>query len=101
MYKLIEGDAVTNSKQYDTDNPGARIKILYMDLDLGEPTYIILKTLWNKIVKNGIIVFDEYAYHKWDESEGVDKFLREIEGMYTFIDTKVGAPTAYIIKTVI
>ena len=54
MYKLIEGDAVTNSKQYDTDNPGARIKILYMDLDLGEPTYIILKTLWNKIVKNGM-----------------------------------------------
>jgi hypothetical protein len=101
MYKLIEGDAVTNSKQYDTDNPGARIKILYMDLDLGEPTYIILKTLWNKVVKNGIIVFDEYAYHKWDESVGVDKFLREIDGMYTFIDTKVGAPTAYIIKTVI
>jgi hypothetical protein len=101
MYKLIEGDAVTNSKQYDTDNPGARIKILYMDIDLGEPTYIILKTLWNKVVKNGIIVFDEYAYHKWDESVGVDKFLREIDGMYTFIDTKVGAPTAYIIKTVI
>ena len=38
---------------------------------------------------------------KWDESEGVDKFLREIHGMSTFIDTKVGAPTAYIIKTVI
>jgi hypothetical protein len=35
-----------------------------MDLDLGEPTYNILKTLWNKLVKNGIIVIDEYAYHK-------------------------------------
>lgn len=98
-YKLIEGDAVPNSKKYNLENPGARIKLLYMDIDIGEPTYEILKTLWNKIVKNGIVVFDEYAYHKWDESNGVDKFLKEIDGQYTFIDTKIGSPTAYIIKT--
>ena len=98
MYKLIEGDAVDTSKQYSLDNPGARIKLLYMDIDVGEPTYKILKTLWNKVVKNGIIVFDEYAYHKWDESDGVDKFLKEIEGQYIFVDTKIIAPTAYIQK---
>jgi hypothetical protein len=100
-YKLIEGEAVANSKQFCLDNPGARIKILYMDIDLGEPTYNILKILWNKVVKEGVVVFDEYGYHKWDESDGVDKFLKEIHGQYTFIDTKVGSPTAYIIKNVI
>jgi hypothetical protein len=98
-YKLIEGDAVITSTQFRLTNPGARIKLLYMDIDLGEPTYNILKTLWNIVVKNGIIVFDEYAYHKWDESNGVDTFLKEIEGQYTFFDTKIGSPTAYIIKT--
>jgi hypothetical protein len=100
-YKLIEGEAVAKSKQYNSENPGARIKLLYMDLDLGEPTYEILKTLWRKVVKNGIVVFDEYAYHKWDESDGVDKFLKEIDGQYIFVDTKIGSPTAYMIKTVI
>jgi len=100
-YMLIEGEAVTNSKQFVSNNPGARIKLLYMDLDLGEPTYEILKTLWSKVVKNGIVVFDEYGYHKWDESNGVDKFLKEIEGQYVFVDTKIGAPTAYLIKTLI
>ena len=100
-YKLIEGEAVAKSKQYNSENPGARIKLLYMDLDLGEPTYEILKTLWRKVVKNGIVVFDEYAYHKWDESDGVDKFLKEVEGQYTFVDTKIVSPTAYMIKTVI
>ena len=40
-----------------------------MDLDLGEPTYNVLKILWKKVVKNGFVVFDEYAYHKWDESK--------------------------------
>ena len=100
-YKLIQGDAVVSSAKYNIENPGARIKILYMDIDLGEPTYKILKTLWNKVVQNGIIVFDEYGYHKWDESDGVDKFLKEIEGQYALFDTKIGSPTAYIIKIVI
>jgi len=100
-YKLIEGEAVENAIHYKIENPGARIKILYMDLDLGEPTYKILKTLWNMVVKNGIIILDEYAYHKWDESVGVDKFLHEMEGQYVFVDTKIGSPTAYLVKTVL
>ena len=100
-YILIEGEGVANCRIFVNDNPGARIKMLYMDLDLGQPTYDILKIIWSKIVRNGIVVFDEYGYHKWDESDGVDKFLKEIEGQYTFVDTKIGSPTAYIIKTVI
>jgi hypothetical protein len=99
-YMLIEGDGVANSKHYALENPGARIKLLYMDIDLGEPTYNILKNLWNKVVRYGIIVFDEYAYNKWDESDGVDNFLKEIDGQYTFFDTKIGSPTAYIVKNV-
>jgi len=100
-FLLIEGDGVINSKQYNAENPGARIKMMYMDIDLGEPTYHILKTLWNKVVKGGIIVFDEYGFHKWDESDGVDNFLKEIPGQYEFIDTKVCSPSAYIRKLVI
>lgn len=95
---LIKGNAVDKSKEYNSNSPGARIKIMYMDIDLGEPTYHILRTLWNKVVKGGIVVFDEYAYHKWDESDGVDKFLNEIPGEFKFIDTKICAPSAYIIK---
>ena len=98
-YMLIEGDAVVNAQKYDVENPGARIKLMYMDLDLGDPTYAIMKVLWKKVVKGGVIVFDEYAYHKWDESEGVDRFLKEIPGEYEFIDTKISSPTAYLRKT--
>lgn len=97
-YLLVQGDAVITSKEFSDKNPGARIKLLYMDIDVGEPTYQILSTLWKKVVKNGLIVFDEYAYHKWDESDGVDKFLKEIKGEYEFVDTKIYSPTAYIRK---
>jgi len=99
-YMLIQGDAVVNAEKYDLENPGARIKLMYMDLDLGEPTYAIIKVLWKKVVKGGLIVFDEYAYHKWDESDGVDRFLKEIPGEYEFIDTKISSPTAYLRKIV-
>ena len=100
-YMLIKGDAVIESEKYYNNHKGARIKILYMDLDLGKPTYIILKQLWNKVVENGIVILDEYAYHSWDESDGVDMFLREVKGQYILINTQISSPTLYIKKNVI
>ena len=97
-YILIKGSAVDKCSEYYDKNPGARIKLLYMDLDLGDPTYEILKILWNKIVKNGIVIFDEYGYHKFDESNGVDKFLNTIKDQYEIINTYVYAPSMYIKK---
>ncbi len=40
-YMLIKGDAVEQSNTYYTKNVGAKIKILYMDLDVGEPTFFV------------------------------------------------------------
>jgi hypothetical protein len=69
-----------------------------MDLDLGEPTLKVLENLWKHVVIGGIIVFDEYAYHIWDESIGVDIFLKSIKEKYTFFKTDVVAPTMYLVK---
>jgi len=99
-YLLVQGDAVVETTEFYKSSPGARIKLLYMDIDVGEPTYQILRRLWKRIMKNGIVIFDEYAYHKWDESDGVDKFLEEIKGEYEFFDTKIFALTAYIRKLI-
>ena len=54
--------------------------------------------LWDKIVVGGIILFDEYGYHKWSESNAVDKFLDKIKGKYSLHNTNVATPTLYIIK---
>jgi hypothetical protein len=100
-YMLIKGDAVIESEKYYNAHKGARIKMLYMDLDLGKPTYTILKQLWSKVIENGIVILDEYAYHSWDESDGVDMFLREIKGQYTLVNTHIFSPTLYIKKILI
>lgn len=94
---LIEGDVTKTSKEFAQENPGFKISLLYMDLDLNEPTYETLNNLWENISYGGIIVFDEYGYHKWSESIGVDRFIKEKGIILNNLDYI--CPTAYIKKT--
>jgi hypothetical protein len=95
-FELIEGDISLTSKQFSEDNPGLKISLLYMDLDLEKPTYDTLVNLWSNVTKGGIIVFDEYGYHKWSESKGVDRFIEE--NNLEIKSLNYMCPTAYIKK---
>jgi len=95
-FELIEGDISVTSKQFSQDNPGFKISLMYMDLDLEVPTYNTLINLWDNMTKGGIIVFDEYGYHKWSESKGVDKFIEEKNLQIKSLNFM--CPTAYIKK---
>ena len=95
---LIKGDVCTTTNTFCNENPGLRIKLLYLDLDLAHPTFIVLKKLWDKIVIGGLVLLDEYAFHKWDESIGVDNFLKLIEGKYKLENTFIFSPTLIIQK---
>lgn len=95
---LVKGDVCLTTKKFVDDNPGFRISLLYIDLDLNEPVYHSLKNLWERILPGGYIVFDEYEYHKFDESTGVERFLNEFYIKYEIISTNWFAPTAYLIK---
>ena len=95
-YDFVKGDAAITSKQYFKERPGLKISLLYLDMDLEEPTYEVLLAAWNRVSTGGVVVFDEYAFHKWSESKGVDKFFKdkgvEIKSL-NFI-----APSAYVVK---
>lgn len=95
-FELVDGDIIETSKNYLENKPGFRISILYLDLDLDKPTYETLVNLWDNVVDGGVVVFDEYAYHSWSESNAVDRFIKE-RGL-ELKATKIKAPTAYIIK---
>ena len=95
---LIEGDIEDTLPNFLLQNPGFRISLLYMDVDIERPTYIALKHLWDRILPGGIILFDEYEYHKFSESCGVDKFLKENKIKYNLKSTNWIAPTCYLIK---
>lgn len=97
-YILVQGDVAVTTKSFIQENPGFRIALLYLDLDLDEPCYHALNNMWERILPGGIVVFDEYEYHKFDESNGVDRFLREQKLDYEIISTNWFAPTAYLLK---
>jgi|SRR3990167_1412461 len=96
-FELVKGNVVETCQEYVKNRPGFRISLLYMDLDLEEPTYAVLSSFWDKIVKGGVIVFDEYGYHVWSESNAVDRFIKE-KGLF-LQKTGVKSPTAYIVKS--
>lgn len=97
-YSLVEGDVEETLPIFLEKNPGLRISLLYIDCDIERPTYYSLKYLWDRILPGGIILFDEYEYHSFSESNGVDKFLKENNIKYNLKSTNFMCPTAYLIK---
>lgn len=95
-FLLVAGDVSTTTKDFVDSNPGFKISLLYMDLDLEKPTYDSLVNLWDRVSKGGLVVFDEYGYHKWSESKGVDRFLQEMNLEIKSLNYL--CPTAYIKK---
>lgn len=57
--ELIKGDACETIPKYVEDNPQLLISLLYLDFDIYKPTKIALQTLYKRVVKGGIIAFDE------------------------------------------
>lgn len=95
-YELISGDVSKSVVEFVETRPGARISLLYLDLDLDVPTYDTLTSLWDKVSSGGIVVFDEYAYHNWSESDGVDRFF--LDKNVKIHSLNFFAPSAYVIK---
>lgn len=93
---LVKGEISETSAYYVTSRPGFRISILYMDLDLYNPTYDSLNNLWSRVVPGGIVVFDEHGYHTWSESSAVEQFVYEQK--LVLHRTNMKAPTSFIVK---
>jgi len=95
-FELVAGDISVTAPDYVEERPGFRISLLYLDLDLEHPTYDALSALWDRVAHGGIVVFDEYAFHKWSESAGVDRFFAD-KGVEIKTLNYI-CPTAYVKK---
>jgi hypothetical protein len=57
--ELVEGDACLTAQQYLRDNPHLVVSILYLDVDLFEPTKALIEAFLPRMPKGSIIAFDE------------------------------------------
>ena len=57
--ELVQGDSCDTIPQYLELNPHLLISLLYLDFDLYEPTKVALEHLLPRVVRGGVVAFDE------------------------------------------
>ena len=94
--QLIEGDICTTVEKYLEKHPQTKISLLHIDVDIYEPAKVGLDKLFDRVVKGGVIVFDDYGCIE-GETVAVDEFLSNRE--YTIRKFPFShAKPSYIIK---
>lgn len=61
-FELIKGDVRESLPRYLEYHPETIISLLYLDMDIYEPTKFVLETIEPYLVKGSIIVFDELNF---------------------------------------
>ena len=74
--ELVKGDVCETIPEYVENNPGLRISLLHLDLDLFEPTLAALTHLYPLVVPGGLVVLDEYGMDGFPgESSAFDQYF--------------------------
>ncbi len=73
-YELIAGNIIDTIPEYIINNPALKIALLHIDVDIYEPTKVILEYMYDKVVKNGVLILDDYSTFP-GETKAVDEFV--------------------------
>lgn len=77
--EIIEGDILLTLDKYLDNNPHLKISLLHIDVDLYEPTKIVLEKLYKRVTKGGIIVLDDYGAFAGTNKAVDDFFENKVE----------------------
>lgn len=74
--QLIKGRVQDSLPGFLEANPGLRICILHLDMDIYEPTLFALEHLYDRVVPGGVVILDEYGIPPWEgEARAVEDFF--------------------------
>ncbi len=75
--------------------------LVYVDVDLYEPTKIIIESLHDRLAKNGLFIFDEWNYKLFQgEGKAVNEFLKEHSSEYEMLHVKHTRQPSLILKKI-
>lgn len=95
--ELTAGDIRKTAPKYVATHPGFRISLLNLDLDLEKATFAALKAFWPRVVRGGVVIFDEYSVSRWTESNAVDRFFADKSMKFRTLSW-ARTPTSYVVK---
>ncbi len=74
--ELIQGDICSTVPQYVAEHPELKIALLHIDVDVYRPTQVILDRLFDRVVRRGLLVLDDYGTVA-GETKAIDEFLEK------------------------
>jgi hypothetical protein len=95
-YELVKGDIAESVPKYLAAHPQLRISLLHIDTDIYEPAAAALRHLYGRVVKNGVIVLDDYGVEHGG-TRAVDEFFQDKEVLIKKLPFSHASP-AYIVK---
>lgn len=97
--RLVRGNIENTVPEFVKENSGVRFSFIHFDCDLYQPTKAALQSLWPRVSRGGVVLFDEYGIHDWPgETQAVDEFLSENPGVRIQTLPWTNAPAGYIVK---
>lgn len=97
---IVRGDVCQTFLKWLEQNTEARFCLCNLDMDIYEPTMIVLEGCWDRLVPGGVLILDEYATSKWPgETKAWDDFATK-RGLNIPLKrfSFANAPGAYLIK---
>ena len=84
--ELIEGNIIDTIPKFIKSFPQTRISLLHIDVDVYEATKAVLEHFYDLVVKDGIIVFDDYtsvnggtkAIDEFFERKSINALIRKL-----------------------
>jgi Macrocin-O-methyltransferase (TylF) len=73
-YELVQGDVCDTVPAYLAEHPELKIALLHIDVDVYRPSVVILNHLYDRVVANGLIVFDDFGTVA-GETRAIDEFF--------------------------
>lgn len=99
--QIVIGDITKRLPEWLEENPESRFCLINIDVDIYDPTLVILESCWDRLVPGGALILDEYATSKWPgETRAWDEFSAARGGLGPVKRFPwANAPGGYVIKS--
>lgn len=74
--ELMEGDITKTIPEYVKNHPDLEVSLINLDVDIYEPSVTILKHLYPKLQKGGVLILDDYERFP-GETKAIDDYFQD------------------------
>lgn len=74
--ELVEGNLLESAANYLSENPGLKISLLHVDVDLYESTKCVLENFFPHVVRQGVVIMDDYGAFP-GANKAIDEYFKE------------------------